>query len=269
MTYQQPASTPSGSPFLRAVGGFFRFLVRFLFVLIIGALIGLGLYYAVPWAYRNLVQPVQQNTARLAALDQRMAQEQARLQDEDLALQERIAALEAEMTTLGEQSAVQAQQIEGAAGQIEQLDGRIAQTEEDLEAQQKEMKTAQSDLNNAIADLGEQTDQVTGQAEELEGRLALLQTAQDLLKVRLLLLEENSRSARDTLALATVHLEQAKALMPEQEETLLELQERMAGLEELIAQGSFRAAPELEALWADVMDMVLPSVLPEAETPSS
>ena len=229
-----------------------------------GVLVGAGLYYGAPWAYRTLVQPVQQNTVRVVALEQRMAQEQTRLQDENLALQERIAALEAEMTALGEKSAVRAQDIEGVVEQIQQLELRITQAEEDLEAQQEVVEAMRSQLGSAITDLGEQTDQVAGRAEELEGRLALLQTAQDLLKVRLLLMEENSRSARDTLTLATVHLEQAVALMPEQAETFLGLQERMAELERLIGERSFRAGPELESLWADVIDLVLPSVLPPA-----
>lgn len=258
MTYQQPTPETSGSPALRAVGGLLLVLIRLLFVLIVGALIGVGLYYGVPWAYRSLVQPVQQNTVRVAALEQRMAQEQTRLQDENLALQERIATLEAEMTAIEENSAVQAQGIEGTVEQIEQLEGRITQAEADLEAQQNTVKAMRAELDSAIADLGEQADRTAEQAGRLEGRLALLQTAQDLVKVRLLLLEENSRSARDTLILATAHLEQAMALMPEQAETLSELQERMAGLDPLIEERSFRVLPELESLWADVMGLVLP-----------
>ena len=266
MTYQQPTPQPSGSPVLRAIEGLFRFLIRFLFVLIVGAVVGLGLYFGVPWVYRSLVQPVQQNTARLAALEGRIAQEQARLQDENLALQERISALEAEMTALGEQSAVQTQDIGGAVEQIQQLEGRITQAEEDVEAQRTATENVHSKLDSAITDLGEQTEQAVGQAAGLEGQLALLQTAQDLLKVRLLLLEENFRSAQDTLALAMDHLEQAAALMPEQAETLLEMQERMAGLAQLIEERSFRVEPELEALWADVVGLVLP---PSAEEPTS
>ncbi len=265
MTYQQPTSKLSENPVLRAIGGFFRFLVRLLFILIVGMLVGAGLYYGVPWVYHNLVQPVQQNTAHVAALEQRMAQEQTRLQDENLALQERIAAIEAEMTTLREQSAVQAQDIEGTSEQIQQLDRRITQAEGDLEAHQEAVEAIPLQLDNTIADLSEQTDQVARQTEELEGRLVLLQVAQDLLKVRILLLEEDSRNARDTLTLATVHLEHAVALMPEQAERLLGLQERMAGLERLIAERSFRVGTELESLWADVMDLVFPSVSSPAE----
>jgi len=258
MTYQQSTSGSSESPVLRAIGGFLRFLIRFIFVLIVGALVGAGLYYGVPWAYRSLVQPVQQNTVRVAALEQRMAQEQARLQDENLALQERIAALEAEMTALGEQSAVQTQDVNGNAEQIQQLESRITEVEGDLKAQQDVVAGVRSQLDRGISDLSEQAAQIATQTEELEGRLALLQTAQDVLRVHLLLLEDNPRSARDTLTLATAHLEQAMSLMPEQAATLRDLQARMAALEALIADRSFRTGPELESLWADVMDLVLP-----------
>jgi len=269
MTHQQSTAKPSESPVLRAIGGFFRILVRLLFILIVGALVGAGLYYGVPWVYRSLVQPVQQNTARVAAVEQRMAQEQTRLQDENRALQERIADLEAAMTTLGEDSAVQSQDIEESVGQIEQLEQRIAQVEKDLQAQQEAGEITRSQLDSAVTDLSEQTSQVAGRAEKLEGRLALLQTTQDLLKVRLLLLEENARSAQDTLTLAIAHLEQAAELIPEQAQRLQELRGRMAGLGELIEERSFRAAPELESLWADVMDLVLPTTLPPAEERAS
>jgi len=265
MTYQQPASESSGSPVLRAIGGVLRFLVRFIFVLIVGALVGAGLYFGVPWAYRSVVQPVQRNSARVAALEQRVAQEQTRLQDENLALQERIASLEAELTALEEESAVLSQDLEEAEAQIDQLRQSLPQVQEDLEAQRDAAETAHSRLEGAVTDLDEQTAQVVQRTDALEGRLALLQTAQDLLKVRLLLLEENARDARDTLTLATAHLEQAMALMPEQGEKLLELQGRMTELNRLIEERSFRAGPELESLWADVIDLIFPATAPPAE----
>ena len=70
MTEQRESS--AGGPFLRTAGGVLRFLVRLILVLIIGGLIGLGIYLGVPWAYRSLVWPVQDNRARVAILEQRM-----------------------------------------------------------------------------------------------------------------------------------------------------------------------------------------------------
>jgi chromosome segregation ATPase len=271
-----------------------RFLVRLIFILIIGALIGLGIYYGVPWAYRSLVWPVQDNRARVAILEQRMDLEQEHMQERDRALQDRIFELETEvgemeteLAELREQATVQAQDQQALEAQQRQLADRVAQLNSDLEVQQQEMEAIaeemQSSLGDATAELNEQIEELEerlgdvvsnlaqqveenrgeldgayAQLGDLEGRLALLQTAQDLVKVRLLLLEENPGAARDTLALAVAHLDQASALMPSQAETLEALRNQMTALDDLIAQRSFRARPDLEALWADVMDLVVP-----------
>jgi chromosome segregation ATPase len=256
MTQQQP--TPSNGSFLRAVVSFFRFLVRLLFVLVVGTLRGLGFYYGVPWAYRNVVQPVQQNSARIVALEQRMAQEQNRLQEENRALQERMAALETEMTLLREEAAVQTQAQQASEERIQQLEGRASQTEGALGTLQGGAEQVRQELEEALVDLSQQTEGTQERLDGLEGRLVLLQTAQDLLKVRILLMEDNTRGARDALALAVTHVEQAILLMPAQAETLAELQERMVEMDDLIAARSFRVGSDLEALWADVTDLVVP-----------
>jgi chromosome segregation ATPase len=285
MTVQQP--TPSGNFFVRVIVGFFRLL----FIVIVGLLLGAALYFGVPWAYRNLVLPVQDNITHVALLEDRMDREQERLQEENLALQERITALETKITRLREEADVHVQDQQALKERDQQLEEQIAQVESDLEAQQQSMEGARteledtrSELEDAIAGLSQQTEDtqaqlqnyldetegqaagVYGQLDDLEGRLMLFQTAQDLLQVRLLLLEENPRAAREAVGLAVSHLERAIALMPAQAETLDGLRERIVALDALIAANSFRVRPNLEALWADVMDLAapLPSRLPAA-----
>lgn len=282
MTAQPP--TPSGSPVLRAIASFLRFLLRLLLVVVVIMLLGAGLYYGVPWAHRNLVQPVQDTVARVAVLEQRMDLEEEHLQERNREFQERIATLETEVTELREEATVQAQDQRALQKWNQQLEDRIAQLQGDLEAQQQEMEAAlegmrselegatadldeqieglQNRLGDAIADLEQQAEESQGRLEDLdgrvsglEGRLLLLQTAQDLVKVRLLLVEDNPGTARETLMLAIAHLERARRLMPEQAETLDGMRERMVALDDLIAERSFRARPDLEALWADVMDL--------------
>jgi chromosome segregation ATPase len=275
------------------MGGVLRFLIRLVFALIIVALIGVGIYYAAPWAYRSLVWPVQDNRARVAILEQRMDLEQQHLQERDRALQDRIFELETEVagmetaiTELREQATVQAQDQQALQAQDRQFDDRIAQLSSELEVQQQELEAvaeeiqsnlgdATTDLNRQIEDLqvrlgevailGQQVEENRGELDDvyaelgdLEGRLALLQTAQDLVKARLLLFEENFGTARNTLDLAIAHLDQARALMPSQAETLENLRDQITALDDLIVQRSFRALPDLEALWADVMDLVVP-----------
>jgi chromosome segregation ATPase len=297
MTEQRESSSrPS------ALRRFLRFLVRLIFVLIIGVLIGVGLYYGVPWAYRNLVWPVQDNRARVSVLEQRMDLDQEHAQERDRALRDRVfqletavAEMETELTELREQATLRALDQQALQAQNTQFDDRIAQLSSDLEVQRQEMEAIaqdmQSSLGDATSELNEQFDDLEGQLGEitanlaqqveenqgalddahaqlgdLEGRLAILQTAQDLVKVRLLLIEENTGTARDTLDLAIAHLDKASALMPLQAETLEDLRNRMTALDDLIVQRSFRARPDLEALWADLMDLVGPITAQSAVT---
>jgi chromosome segregation ATPase len=223
--------------------------------------------------------------------------EQEHLRERDRALQDRsyeletaLAEMETEVTRLREQVAIQAEDQEALEAQTGRLDDQVAQLEADVEAQRRAMEAAtetiQADLGDATASLNRELEDlqdelgdfiaslapqveetreeltgVYGQLGELEGRLALLQAAQDLVKVRLLLVEDNPGTARNTLALAITHVEQASALMPRQAETLVELQTQMTALDGLIAQRSFRARPDLETIWASLMDLVVPAPL--------
>jgi len=273
----------SNSSFLGGVGRVLRFLIRLVFVLIVGALIGLGLFYGVPYAYRRLMWPVQENSARVAILEEQVAKNSDSIFNNRLALEDRISDLEEEVAELRDEGAARAQNQEALEREIEQLAGRVSDLEDDLRAQQKELEEADlafsetaSHLTEEIDMIGEQladarqeisqeieasqegVEALGGKLDEAAVRLLFLQTAQDLLKVRLLLVEDNPGTARETLALAVEHLEQAGGLVPEQEERVEDLRDRMLAVDDLIANRSFRARPSLEALWADLMGFVTP-----------
>ncbi len=287
-TDNQPTSQ-SGSPFWRGVGKVVKVILQLLVVLIFGIAVGAGLYYGVPWIYRTLVRPVQENRVRIVALEESLKQEQTRIQEEAGTLRERITDLEIALTELRETAGVQGQrlnELDTQAAEIQaQLDGLVARMddqetamaslEDDLDEEMtslaneldEEITALETDLEStletrvetALVAVDERYEKIQIQANTLEGRLALVQAAQDLLKVRLLLLEENPRAARETVTLAIDHLTRARALMPAQTPAITDLEARLENLDELIAQDSFRVGPELEALWAEVMDMVLPS----------
>ncbi len=293
----------SGSPFVRALGGFLRFLVRLIFVLVIGMLIGLGLFYGIPWAYRRLVWPVQENSARIAILEEQVAKNSEGIFDNHRALQDRIVDLEIEGAELQEEIAAQAQDQQALQEAEQRLTQHITGLEEDLvvlgedvQAQQQkidqvrsevtgtasaleeiaevqeQLAEAQQELLGQVETFDETLDDVQGQLDASLARLSLLQTAQDLLKVRLLLVEDNPGAARDTLELAMAHLAHASELVPSEGAVLDDLRERLTAIDDLIAERSFRARPSLEALWADTMDLVTPlgaqSVITETQATS-
>ncbi|MEA3375991.1 MAG: hypothetical protein U9R72_07320 [Chloroflexota bacterium] len=281
MMTEQPGA--SGSPFLQGLGRFLRFGVRLIVVAVIGASIGLGLYYGVPWLYRRLVLPVRENSARVAVLEERVEEQQQSISENHRALQDRVAELETTVAQLRDEVAIQGQDQQALEEEGEQLAGRMTQVEGELETREQDIARIEAEMEDTASNLREEIGAVGVQLQETQarldrqieetegrmndlgarvdgvsGRLALLQTAQDLVKVRLLLLEENAGAARDTLELALAHIDRAGALMPSQAEDLAGLRERILALDALVAERSLRVRPSLESLWADVMDLAVP-----------
>ena len=262
------------SAFWRAIGAFFKILLRLTVVIVLGTLIGLGLYYGTPWVYHTFVRPVQENTARMTALEQRLAQEQARAKTDLQNFEARLTALETALQDARDESAnrdealaTQAEALRAATARIAALEAALLEAEADVKAQAAMLADLQIELERAQEHITAKDTAISEQVELLEGRVALLQTAQALLRVRLLLLEENPRAAADAVNLAIAHLERARTLLPELEPRLALLLTRMTELQTLIEQRSFRVGLELEALWAEVMELVLPAPVEEAPAP--
>ena len=269
-------SNTSGSSSPRRGGRVLGTLLRLIFVVVIGALVGLGLYFGVPHLYRSLVLPVRENTTRIAVLEDRLEGQQERASENQRALQDRITGLETSLAQLQGAVATQGRDQQELREEAQGLDQRVDDLRLELESQDGEMaeldatvQALSSDLGAMIGDVDERLER---QVEEAEGRMeglemevtalharnTLLQTAQSLAQVRLLLLEDNHGAARDTLDLAIIRLDQAQVVLPGRADDLELLRERMLALDVLIAERSFRLRPSLEALWNDVMDLAGP-----------
>lgn len=263
-------TSTGGSSFGRTVGAFFRFLLRLLFVIVMGVLLGLGLFYGVPWLYRQLVLPIQEQSARITALEERWTQAQDQAQSENRRWQDRLTALEQQVAQLKEERIRQTEAQARLEQQVADQEKRLVQLEKELATQTAALTTLRESWQQEQA--GWQTMQIStaAQLEGLMGRLILLQVAQDLLKVRLLLLEENPGQARLMLALAGAHLEQASLSWPEQAEALATLRQRAVELDTLIAERSFRVGADLETLWAAIVELTVPmtSTVPALLTPT-
>lgn len=263
----QQQTNATGSRILRGIAAFFAFLLRLIFVIVLAILLGIGLYYGVPWAYRALVQPIQDNAARITALEQRVEQEQVRLREENRLLQERVAALEAAITELREETTLHAQAQQEAEERIQDVEDRAARMGSALETLQQDLQEMRGSLESTVAEMDQWSESSQERLADLEGRLALLQMAQELLKARLFLLEDNLTGARDVIRLAAGHLDRAIILMPAQTDMLMDLQERLIGMDALIVNRSFRTLPELESVWAALIEVAVPPPLQPTPTP--
>jgi chromosome segregation ATPase len=231
-------------------------LLRLVFVVVIAILIGVGIYYGVPWVYWRLVIPVQDSAARIEMLQRDLENTRADWNTELTEQGQQISALESDLATQKE---------------------RIAALEADIE-RMDEIMTAQGETLNVLQTTLYGTEEMTGQlgdevevlygeldilrdemadpnrvAAAFERRLILLQAWGEILKARLHLLEDNPGNARQTLALARANLERVIALSPEPEaQALIAIQERLDAADTAIEERPFVAINELEIIWRDL-----------------
>ncbi len=255
--------------FWGVVVGFFRFLFTLLIILLIIAAIGAGLYYGVPWVYANVIEPIQDNSSRITALETELKQLKESQQQELRTLREETAQLEADLTALNEQLTVQAEAIEAMKSRLQrgekrltQLEGCRSRLDDQLAVLEEEIKKFNELLGSEVAELRTAT-------EEQEATLLLFQSAQDLLHVRLLLAEDNPRGARDALAVVRAHLEASATLNPDWKGEIDDLMAQVDQLDQQIASHSFRVNTALDALWAAITDFATQSLSQSTEMTAS
>ena len=96
---------PVARRFGAAARAFGRGVLRLLVILVILGVVSLGVYYAVPLAYRELVLPVRDTSARLQAMETQNASNQSGLNEALQGLQARVNQLEVERVVVAEQQA--------------------------------------------------------------------------------------------------------------------------------------------------------------------
>jgi chromosome segregation ATPase len=231
-------------------------LLRLIFVVVIAILIGVGVYYGVPWVYWRLVIPVQESAVRIEMLQRNLENTRADWNTElteqgqqisalesDLAAQrERMAALEADMGRMDEILTTQGETLSELQTTLDSAEEATSQLGDDVEVLYGELDI----LRDEIADPNRV-------AATFERRLILLQAWGEILKARLHLLEDNPGNARQALALARANLERVIALSPEpQAEALIAIQERLDAADTAIEERPFVAMNELEIIWRDL-----------------
>ncbi len=177
----------SDSTFL---GRMFGVLLRLAVVLALGTVIAIGAYFGVPRAYRNLVEPAQVNTTRIAALETEL----------DLARADTSLLREQSGDRLAELEAALAEQGESLATAQAQLEAALAASVD----QDKAMETASDQigtLRSALRDLADQVDAALSDLEEpeqdLRQDLMISRAMLHLVRARLGLLENNAGLAAE------------------------------------------------------------------------
>ena len=181
----EPATPqPSG---LKRAGAFLFKLILFLFIL--GG-IGAALYFGLPLVYDKYLLPVQQNTAKLAALETQQAQANQQLAD----LQTQVTNLQAQIQAGVTEQSRQTQALDKLTGRVEHLEDEIQAHTQTLAA----LEAAQTSLR----------EQNQTASAELDRQIKLLKSMELLSRARLFLYQSN-------FGLAKVDVQAARSLLAE------------------------------------------------------
>lgn len=280
-------TTPQASrSFWRTLGNVLKVVLQLTLIAIFMGAIAVALYLAIPWLYRETIVPVQNNAAAIEDLDRRLGAVASQADEQSGDLQSRNAELEGEVVQLQETVAVQERLLATAAAELAtvvpaaealmettdaqaadlaSLERSLARAVQALEWQAEDLEAETervAELERNLAALGTAvTDQVDGLSTRTDGllsRIALLQAAQDVVRIQLLLAEENPGLAQGSLTYVIDHLMRAAALDPALQVDVTAWADRVSELEILIQERSFRVGPALESLWADIADRALP-----------
>jgi len=133
-----------GKRFWRGLGWILKFLLRLIFVIVIGAALGLGLYFAAVYGVRlfntELLQPVRDSSQRLDALEAYRASDL-------IALDQRLAAVQSQVDTLITQGDTQREQIDS-------FTQRLVNAEKEMADALAGMETVQGDVDSVAAETG-------------------------------------------------------------------------------------------------------------------
>lgn len=198
-----------------------RWLLRLVLVVLIGAVVGGILYYVFANFYRQAIEPLRDNAARLSAIETSQVMSRDQLTERLDQLGERLAALENERT-------LDMEALDSLEGDITALD-KAVQEQEDLLTQ---IEALQDDLYNLEGIVSYEATQVMGliatqQAEDaplnvVRQELQQVKAMELLSRSRLYLMQNNYGSAKDDIGNALTVLTALKDEVPDYQQATVD-----------------------------------------------
>ncbi len=270
----------------RFFGGFFKFTIRLVFVLVLAVAVGAGLFFGItrgiPAIERVFVQPVRENSAAIASLEARATQSASQSATQVASLQSRLTALEiqndSEEMVLGEiesQVATLLPLLEGQAelaASLEAAQEAIANMQSDLTTLQtgseSDMMLVQERLDELAASLGSVQETLAANDFPVAQAYADLQLAKILTlltRVQVFLHQGNPGLARADLETARDMLLGYQGAPEFAESDLLPVITRLDLALESISERPDRALNDIEIAW----DLLLEGIQGEGLQPGS
>lgn len=296
MTTEAAPSPSTGQKFLRGLGWLAKFILRLLFVLVTGALLGLGIYWGVSYGIaavnQQVFQPIQNHTRQLEDLESRYAQDFSRLNEHTQALQEQTQALQEQIDALERQGDATRQALDTLQTRLTASEALLAEVQTTLETAQEsldtlegkqtalepdvtQLKTALAELETAIDSLAEdiaQTDKaidVLSATVKDEAPLVTVRTEVQLLKAMELLTRARVQLAQDNPGAAKTEVQEARNLLLNLGATLpTDQQSALAAIVQRLDLG-LANLPDAPRLAADDLEVAWQLLVKGLPTPST
>jgi hypothetical protein len=238
------------------MGRFFSALLRLLFVLLLAVALGAGVYFGVPWAYRALVQPIQQHTSQIQELFNRVEGVRSSTEQSQAAQNERLTALETGNDAQRLRLDAAESEAAGLAAALEaESAARLALVEQvaALQAQLEAQAAAEDEVRAAVVELQPATADTAAQVSALQQQLTLVRLENSLLRARVQVVAENLGEARTVLT-DTVSAMQAFVETPGlfSASAQSSLTVRLVSAAALVEVEPAAALIDLESIWSEM-----------------
>lgn len=269
-TQPEPSPKPSfGERLSSAFVGFVRFLARLVLVVLILGAIAAALYFAVPYLYRQYVQPLHDLQTRVDALEQQSASRAEQVNRQLLALQDDLTRLHEQQQALNQQLGKQQDALDGLQSRLEAVEKQTDALSTQLDALGKRVDAVSDDAAAAQATaeaLQTAWQDWEGRLTEMQANLAVLRVMESLTRTRLLIGQGNYGLARDELlgAQATLRWLQQTAST----EAYAQAADQVSLAADALPSAPEVALQDLEAAWR-LLAETLPQVTATPETTSA
>lgn len=285
-------TTPS---FLARLG---RFVLRLIFVFILGIALGVGIYYGARAAYSQFIQPVQDHTVLLAELEVRQEETNSfltqrfdiitgrldALEVQNDSNKESFADLEDRLTSVETAQSAQSEQLDALSGNLEGMQSTLSELQSEQASLGDDvvaLQTAFGDLRELRADLETASQTIGENAQAIEDLTLEMQSVGDgwqamlnefqMLKAMELLTRSRVNLTQGNLSLARSDIEDARELLvalqgqvsTDQTIYLEEIIARLDAALEDLPRSTIAAGDEVEGAWQLLLEGL--SVEPEPE----
>ncbi len=254
----QVAADVKRPTFGQRAGRAVRCFLGWVLMILLGAAIGTALFLYAPRLFERWIRPVQANTAAVSTLEARISGLES-------------AQSQASLEQLGMQSAVTARLAE-AEGRLAEAESRLNEAENTAATQAAQLAELQSALDDTAVQLDVLAVQLAALQAEIPGaaeyteynrQLLLMRAWQQLMQVRLRMLENNVGLAQDNLNQALETLGQAYALSSSAQQAALDpILDRLDAVVRNLTQNPFAAVGDLEIAWHDLGRLIAPPAVP-------